>query len=101
MEQHPPQNERAPSFEEALAQLRETVQALEAGNVPLEEATRLLAHGAELAKTCNDLLAKAELQVSRIRRNFQSEQGTDEEPQPPMALLQDDEPPGMFDDAPR
>ena len=76
--------EREPSFEEALAQLRETVQTLEEGNVSLDEATRLLARGAELAKTCNDLLAKAELQVSRIRRNFQGQPDAGEEPQQPM-----------------
>ena len=99
MEQQSSQSEREPSFEEALSQLRETVQALEEGNVSLEEATRLLAHGAELARTCNDLLAKAELQVSRIRRNFQGQADADEEPQqhttPPQQGF------GMFDDAPR
>ena len=66
---------------------------------PLEEATRLLARGAELARTCNDLLAKAELQVSRIRRNFQGQADVGEEPQQPMASPQQDF--GMFDDAPR
>ncbi len=100
MEQRSQQTtEPGPSFEEALAQLRETVQTLEEGNVSLEEATRLLARGAELARTCNDLLAKAELQVSRIRRNFQGQTDADEEPQ------QHETPPqpgfGMFDDAPR
>ena len=99
MEQRTPQTERELSFEEALAQLKETVQTLEEGNVPLEEATRLLARGAELARTCNDLLAKAELQVSRIRRNFQGQADVGEEPQQPMASPQQDF--GMFDDAPR
>ena len=98
MEQQPPQTEREPSFEEALAQLRETVQTLEEGNVSLEEATRLLARGAELARTCNDLLARAELQVSRIRRNFQGQAEVAEGPPQPMAPQQDF---GMFDDAPR
>ena len=99
MEQQTQQTEREPSFEQALAQLRETVQTLEEGNVSLEEATRLLARGAELAKTCNDLLAKAELQVSQIRRNFQGQADGAEEPQQPMASPQQDF--GMFDDAPR
>ncbi len=98
MEQQSSNAEREPSFEEALAQLRETVQTLEEGNVSLEEATRLLARGAELAKTCNDLLARAELQVSRIRRNFQGQAEMAEEPPQPMAPQQDF---GMFDDAPR
>ena len=99
MEQQTQNAERGPSFEEALAQLRETVQTLEEGNVSLEEATRLLARGAELARTCNDLLAKAELQVSRIRRNFQGQQNAGEEPQQPTAPPQQDF--GMFDDPAR
>ena len=99
MEQQPPQTDREPSFEEALAQLRETVQTLEEGNVSLDEATRLLARGAELARTCNDLLAKAELQVSRIRRNFQGQTDATEEGQQPMALPQREL--GVFDDPPR
>lgn len=99
MEQQPQQTERVPSFEEALAQLRETVQTLEEGNVPLDEATRLLARGAELARTCNDLLAKAELQVSRIRRNFQGQPDAAEEGQQPMELPQQDL--GVFDEPPR
>ncbi len=99
MEQQPPQTDREPSFEEALAQLRETVQTLEEGNVSLAEATRLLARGAELARTCNDLLAKAELQVSRIRRNFQGQTDATEEGQQPMALPQQEL--GVFDDPPR
>ena len=99
MEQRSSNAEREPSFEEALAQLRETVQTLEEGNISLEEATRLLARGAELAKTCNDLLVRAELQVSRIRRNFQGQADVAEEPEPPMVPPQQDF--GMFDDAPR
>lgn len=98
MEQQTPQTEREPSFEEALAQLRETVQTLEEGNVSLDEATRLLARGADLARTCNDLLAKAELQVSRIRRNFQGQDAAEEAQQPATSPQQDF---GMFDDAPR
>ena len=99
MEQQLQHTEREPSFEEALAQLRETVQTLEEGSVSLEEATRLLARGAELARTCNDLLARAELQVSRIRRNFQGQADADDGPQPPTASPQRDF--GMFDDASR
>ena len=99
MEQQASNAESEPSFEEALAQLRETVQTLEEGNVSLEDATRLLARGAELARACNDLLAKAELQVSRIRRNFQGEADAPEEGQQSMAAPQQDF--GMFDDTPR
>ena len=59
-----------PSFEDAFTQLRETVGALEAGNLSLEEAMRLFDRGMQLAKTCNELLSAAELQVSRLQRSF-------------------------------
>ena len=61
---------KKPTFEDAFNKLRETVQALEAGNLSLEEATRLFDRGMRLAKTCNELLSAAELQVSRLQRSF-------------------------------
>ena len=61
---------KKPTFEDAFNELRETVQALEAGNLSLEEATRLFDKGMRLAKTCNELLSAAELQVSRLQRSF-------------------------------
>ena len=62
--------EKKPTFEDAFTQLRETVEALEAGNLSLEEATRLFDRGMKLAKTCNEMLSAAELQVSRLQRSF-------------------------------
>lgn len=85
MQQPPPRPEPKLTFEQALAQLRETVQTLEEGNIPLAEATRLLANGVRLAQTCNELLAQAELQVSEIQRNF---------PPQPSAPPEPDYPPG-------
>ena len=61
---------KKPTFEDAFNELRETVQALEAGNLSLEQATRLFDQGMRLAKTCNELLSAAELQVSRLQRSF-------------------------------
>jgi exodeoxyribonuclease VII small subunit len=58
------------TFEDAFTELRETVGKLEAGNLSLEEATRLFELGMKLAKTCNELLSTAELQVSRLQRSF-------------------------------
>ena len=49
-QQPPPRPEPKLTFEQALAQLRETVQTLEEGNIPLAEATRLLANGVRLAR---------------------------------------------------
>lgn len=59
-----------PSFEQAFNELRDTVQALETGNLSLEEATKLFDKGMKLAKVCENLLSTTELQVSRLQRSF-------------------------------
>ena len=58
------------NFETTFTELRTTVETLEAGNLSLEDATRLYEKGMHLAKQCNEQLAKAELQVSRLQRSF-------------------------------
>ncbi len=60
------------SFEEAYAQLRETVKALEAGNLPLAEATRLFEEGMRLAKQCNSVLSAAELKITKLQQEYTS-----------------------------
>jgi exodeoxyribonuclease VII small subunit len=62
--------EKPPVFEEAFAQLRETVEALENGGLALEEATRLFDQGMRLAKLCNELLSTAEMKIERLQRSF-------------------------------
>ena len=64
------QTEKKPAFEESFVQLRETVEALEAGGLTLEEATRLFDQGMRLAKSCNELLTSAELKITRLQRSF-------------------------------
>ena len=59
-----------PSFEEALAMLDEVVQALEAGGLPLAEATRLYEKGMRLARICSEMLAAAELKVTQIQTAY-------------------------------
>ncbi|MCH8974503.1 MAG: exodeoxyribonuclease VII small subunit [Chloroflexi bacterium] len=83
--------DKKPTFEDAFTQLRETVEALEAGNLSLEEATKLFDRGMKLAKTCNEMLSAAELQVSRLQRSFGEQ----------MAMMQApaDEPDGETEDA--
>ncbi len=58
------------TFEQALAKLDETVRALEAGDLPLDEATRLYEQGMKLARTCNEMLASAELKITKIRTAY-------------------------------
>ncbi len=54
------------SFEQAFAQLGEKVQALEAGGLTLEEATRLYEESMRLTQVCNRILTEAELKIARL-----------------------------------
>lgn len=54
------------TFEQAYQELDETVQQLEAGNLPLEEAIALYQRGMALAKHCNQQLDKAELRIKML-----------------------------------
>jgi exodeoxyribonuclease VII small subunit len=58
------------TFEEALAHLDETVQALEAGGLTLNEATARFEQGMKLARLCSEMLAAAELRISRIQTAY-------------------------------
>ena len=58
------------SFEEALARLDETVEALEAGGLPLAETTCLYEKGMRLARICSEMLAAAELKISQIQTTY-------------------------------
>ena len=59
-----------PSFEEAFAQLEETVRTLETGGVTLEEATRLFEEGMRLARICHQYLSATELKITHLQRSF-------------------------------
>ena len=65
-----------PTFEEAFAGLRETVEALEAGDLPLAEATRLYEKGMALAKACNEALTTAELRITKLQQDYAAEAAT-------------------------
>jgi exodeoxyribonuclease VII small subunit len=54
------------SFEQTYRALEETVQRLEAGNLPLEEAVALYQRGMELAKQCNAQLDNVELRIKLL-----------------------------------
>lgn len=53
----------APSFEEALADLERIAQAMEGGNLSLEESLTAYKRGVELLKLCQGQLADAEQRV--------------------------------------
>lgn len=52
-----------PSYEEAYEQLEQILQALENGDLPLEESLKLYELGATLAAYCTRKLDEAELRV--------------------------------------
>ncbi len=54
------------SFDDALAELQQTVGELEAGGQPLETAIALYERGVALQARCEKLLADAELRVQQL-----------------------------------
>ncbi len=58
------------TFEQALSHLDETVRALEAGELPLSDATRLYEKGMRLARICSEKLAEAELKIAQIQTAY-------------------------------
>ena len=58
------------SFEQAMSRLDETVKALEAGGLALADATRLFEEGMKLARLCSEMLASAELRITRIQTAY-------------------------------
>ena len=69
------------SFEQAIGRLDETVKALESGGIPLDEATRLFERGMRLARLCGEILASAELKITRIQTAYGEQMSMlDEEP---------------------
>ncbi|HUX76200.1 MAG TPA: exodeoxyribonuclease VII small subunit [Anaerolineae bacterium] len=54
------------TFEQAFADLEETVRKLEAGGLALEESLALFERGQALAARCNAQLDQAELKVKKL-----------------------------------
>lgn len=55
------------TFEQALDKLEEIVEALEQGNVPLDQSINHYERGEKLRNHCRKLLAAAEDRVEKIR----------------------------------
>ena len=58
------------SFEEAMALLEQTVEALESGGLTLAESTAMYERGMKLARVCNEMLNSAEARITRIRTTY-------------------------------
>ncbi|MSQ24136.1 MAG: exodeoxyribonuclease VII small subunit [Chloroflexi bacterium] len=54
------------SFEEAYAALRQAVDDLESGALPLDAAMARYEEGMRLVQMCNELLDGAELRIQRV-----------------------------------
>ena len=57
------------TFEQAFAELEESVRTLERGDLPLEESLALYERGQELSAYCAKLLDEAELKVQQVEAN--------------------------------
>lgn len=56
------------NFETALRKLEETVEQLEAGELPLEQALEVFSNGVKQADICRKSLKDAELKVEQLLR---------------------------------
>ena len=54
------------TFEQAFAELEESVRTLEKGDLPLEDSLALFERGQQLAAYCGQLLDNAELKIEQI-----------------------------------
>jgi exodeoxyribonuclease VII small subunit len=57
------------SFEEALKKLEAIVEAMEAGDLPLETLLARFEEGTRLTRTCQAKLAEAELKIQQLEKN--------------------------------
>jgi exodeoxyribonuclease VII small subunit len=60
-------------FDELIGELQRIVQALEAGNLPLEQAIQLYRRGLQLHAACETRLREAELTITQLGRGMEAE----------------------------
>jgi len=60
-------------FEEAMLELEETVKKLESGETTLEESMELFEKGVKLSRVCQKLLSEAQLKVTKLIAESDSE----------------------------
>jgi exodeoxyribonuclease VII small subunit len=65
-----PKETKAETFEKLYARLEGTVDKLEAGGLPLEQAIALYEEGMTLARQCQERLDEAELKITKLRESF-------------------------------
>lgn len=57
------------SFEEALQKIRETVSALESGDLTLEESMTTYQQGTSLIEQCRHMIEQAEIRISELSKD--------------------------------
>ena len=60
-------------FEEAMLELEDTVKKLESGETTLEESMELFEKGIKLSRVCQKLLSEAQLKVTKLIAENDSE----------------------------
>jgi len=60
-------------FEEALKKLEAIVEAMESEDLPLESLLAKYEEGTQLARTCQDKLAEAEVKIQQLEKNASGE----------------------------
>ncbi len=58
------------TFEQSLGKLEKIVDALEQGDVPLEESLKLYEEGIHLSKECMETLGKAEVRIKQLTKDL-------------------------------
>jgi exodeoxyribonuclease VII small subunit len=62
--------EKPDTFEKLYARLEATVDKLETGGLPLEQAIALYEEGMTLARECQERLDAAELKITKLKESF-------------------------------
>jgi exodeoxyribonuclease VII small subunit len=65
----PKSDPSGPAFEEALKKLESIVEAMEAGDLPLEKMLAQYEEGMRLGQVCQSKLAEAELKIQQLEKN--------------------------------
>lgn len=73
---------KKPTFEQAIAELETIVQAMEEGNLTLDECVQKYQRGQELAGICQEALetARKKLQVLKPDGTLAAQEGTEDVP---------------------
>lgn len=54
------------SYEEYISRLKEIIETLESGEVPLEESIKLFGEGTKISDDCYDMLNNAKMRVKEL-----------------------------------